>query len=200
MTGQKSDKKIIGLTGGIGSGKSMVARLFRMMHFPVFNSDTTAHDCYFIPEVRKKIENMVGSTAYQGEHLNKDFIRAKIFQDTSLKKKLEEIIHPCVQKKFEAFLALHNTKWIIKESALLFETGIYKNCRFNIVVVSPEELRIRRVKERDNLPEEDILKIMRTQWTDKEKIDHTDAIIFNDEKHSLILQVEEIAGKIKKLD
>ncbi|MCX8079825.1 MAG: dephospho-CoA kinase [Bacteroidia bacterium] len=199
MTGPKWDKKIIGLAGGIGSGKSMIARLFQMLGSDVFNSDEAAHQAYFMEGIREKIVSLLGPEAYlnKGE-INKPFIRKRIFEDSSVREALNAIIHPCVGKMFDAFTEKSDKKIIIKESALLFESGIYKKCSENILVTSPMELRMARLKKRDGLSEDEIRKRMEAQWPDEKKIPLADYVIRNDEKHSVIEQVWDIHRKISE--
>jgi len=143
---------IVGLTGGIGTGKSTVAKLFELLGAKVFNSDENAKGQYFVPEIKKQVIELLGAECYLDEKtLNRKFISNKIFSDTSLLKKLNTIIHPAVLKDFKVFAGKHTGKLIIKESALLFELGLDKELDKVILVTSPLELRIERVMKRDEL-------------------------------------------------
>jgi dephospho-CoA kinase len=193
MTGQKWDKKIIGLTGGIGSGKSTVAKLFEMFGCEVFNSDEAAKQCYSFNDIKEKVIALLGKEAYLSDgKLNRAFISEKIFSDDNLRSQINRIIHPRVGELFQDFVRQSDKKIIVKESALLFETGIYKKCSKNILVVSPYHLKSERLKKRDDLSEEEIQKRMSGQWSDEKKIPLADYIIRNDEVTSLILQAHTV--------
>ena len=184
--------KILGLTGGIGSGKSTVAQIFKTLGVAVYNSDQRAKELYFIPEVKKKIEELLGKSAYKNEvTLDKKYIRTKIFSDKKLLENLNAVIHPAVGKDFEEFCKQHqNENYIVKESALLLEVGI-KTDKLLVITSSPE-LRTLRVKKRDKLSTAEIEEVMQKQIPDKEKIKKADWVIENNEEKLLIPQVLKI--------
>ena len=186
--------KVIGLTGGIGSGKSTIANIFKTLGVAVYNSDDRAKELYFNADIRKKVEELLGKEAYSGKNkLNKKFISSKIFSDKTLLEKLNEIIHPAVGKDFEDFKKLHNKeKYIVKESALLVEARLLKTIDKLIVVTSNEKLRSERIKKRDGLNKEEIAKIISRQLSDKEKEKKADWVIENNEEDLLIPQVLKI--------
>lgn len=197
MTGQKWDKKIIGLTGGIGSGKSTVARLFEIFGCDVFNSDEAAKQCYYFIDIKEKVIALLGKEAYlSDDKINRPFISEKIFSDENLRGEINQLIHPRVGELFQDFIRQSDKNIIIKESALLFETGIYKNCSKNILVVSPFHLKSERLKKRNNLSDKEIQKRMSGQWSDEKKIPLADYIIHNDEITPLILQTLAIYREI----
>jgi dephospho-CoA kinase len=201
MTGQKWDKKIIGLSGGIGSGKSTVARLFEMFGCEVFNSDEAAKQCYYFNDIKEKVIALLGKEAYLSDgKLNRTFISEKIFSDENLRSQINRIIHPRVGELFQDFVRQSDKKIIVKESALLFETGIYKKCSKNILVVSPYHIKSERLRKRDNMSDEEIHKRISMQWPDEKKIPLADFIIHNDEKSSLIFQTENIYNQLAKSD
>ncbi|MBA3665891.1 MAG: dephospho-CoA kinase [Bacteroidetes bacterium] len=189
---------IIGLTGGIGSGKSMVAKAFGVMGCMVFNSDDAAREIYFDTEVKAQVIALLGKESYAGEKvLNKAFIGSKIFSDTVVLHQLNAIIHPAVRKRFEAFVEQHKGAIIMKESALLFEAKLDKDMDRIVLVVADDELRISRVMQRDGLSREDVLKKIKSQLPQEEKIILSDHIIRNNEQELVIPQVMSVLEKLK---
>lgn len=186
--------KIIGLTGGIGSGKSTVAMIFNVLGVPVYNSDQRAKELYFEPKVRSEVEALIGKNAYLGvQELDKDYIRKKIFDNTELLKKLNDIIHPAVGEDFELFKKKHkDAPLIMKETALLFEAGIEKSVDKIVVVVTSPELRNKRVALRDKLSNDQVDKIVSQQMPEKEKAAKADWVIENNEENLLVPQVLKI--------
>lgn len=191
--------KKIGLTGGIGSGKSTIAKIFNVMGVPVYYSDDRARQMYFKPEVKKQVKTLLGEEAYINEkEINRAYISSKIFSDTQLLAKINDIIHPAVGKDFEQWLAAHeNAPFVLKESAILFETGIYKSLDATILVVSPEKMRAERIAKRDGLSEEEVIKRFKSQLNDENKIPLADYVVFNDEVSSLIEQAVEIKNTLE---
>lgn len=187
-----------GLTGGIGSGKSTVAKLFEIFGCAVFYSDDVAKNIYFEEPVKQQVKKLLGNSAYLSERLiDKTYISSKIFNNTDLLHQLNSIIHPAVGKKFEDFKKQHNNKIIIKETALLFEAKLEKQVEKIIVVASSDELRIKRVMQRDKLTKEDVLKKFKSQMPQEEKIKKADFVIYNNEEEFLITQVLEVFDKIR---
>ena len=189
---------IVGLTGGIGSGKSTVAQFFGVLGCAIYNSDERAKEMYYENEVKRNVISLLGNDMYSADgKINKEFISKKIFEDKSLLEKINSIIHPAVGLDFKKFVAENSSaKIIIKESALLFETGIYKTLDKNILVTSPLELKLKRLKERINFNEAEVMNRMKNQFTDKQKIPLSDFIIINDELSGVIPQVLEVYKKL----
>jgi len=183
--------QILGLTGGIGSGKSTVAGIFRTLGVPVYDSDQRAKELYFLPEVRSQVEALLGKTAYKSAtEINKPYIRAAIFTDKSVREKINAIIHPAVKKDFESFKKQHKKeKYIVKESALLFEAGIARSVDKILLVTASPELRKARLLKRDKLNEKEIEQMLLSQAPDKEKIKLSTWVIENNEQKLLIPQV-----------
>lgn len=184
--------KVLGLTGGIGSGKSTVAAIFRTLGVAVYNSDQRAKELYFVPEVRMKIEELLGKKAYRNEKtLDRNYIRSKIFSDAELLKKINAILHPAVKKDFEAFKKEHKKDaYVVKESALLIEAGITVDKL--LVVTTTADLRKKRIEARDKVSEKEIEQILTKQLPDSEKIKKADWVIENTEEKLLIPQVLKI--------
>jgi|ERR1700756_3581237 len=185
---------IVGLTGGIGSGKSTVARVFETLGVKIYNSDERAKELYFIPEVKVEIEKLLGKEAYVNETiLNKKYISEKIFSDNELLKQINSIIHTEVKKDSHAFAKTHvNEKYIIKESALLVEAKLLSSIDKLIVVTSNINLRKQRVALRDGLSEAEINKRIAQQVPEEEKIKLADWVLENNEENLLIPQIIKI--------
>ena len=190
---------IVGLTGGIGSGKTIVSQLFKTLGCVIYNSDNRAKDLYFNSEVKQQVISLLGQEVYTNNgELNKVFISQIVFSDDDKLKQLNAIIHPAVKKDFDLFVKsyLSNTL-IIKESALLFEENLYLNCDTTILVTAPTELKIERIIKRNSLSKTEIEKRMLTQWADEQKIPLADFVIVNDEKQAIVPQVVAIFNKLK---
>jgi dephospho-CoA kinase len=184
---------IAGLTGGIGSGKSTVSKLFEMLGCAVFNSDRVAKEIYFDEEVRKKVITLLGEASYHSvTEIDKAFISSKIFNNTDLLHQLNQIIHPAVRIRFNEFIKRHPDQVIIKETALLFEAHIDKEVEKIIMVTCDDELRIKRVMKRDGVSEGEVLKRIKSQLPQEEKIKHAHYVIQNNEEELLIPQVIEV--------
>ncbi len=191
--------KIIGLTGGIGSGKTTVAGFFKDLNIPVYIADEAGKRLMNTSEeIREKIIALFGEEAYQKKEPNRGYIASRVFKNTGLLKKLNAIIHPAVAKDFEDWKAAQQAEYVIYEAAILFETGSYKNCDFSILVTAPKEIRIKRIQERDGSTTEEIEARMNNQWSDEEKAGLADFIIENEDLHQTKLQVEHINSEILK--
>jgi dephospho-CoA kinase len=190
----------VGLTGGIGSGKSTVARLFDVLGCAVFHSDEVAKEVYYDAEVKPKVIALLGKESYISEtQINKIHISSKIFSDTALLRRLNEIIHPAVLKRTKEFQKVNAGKIIIKETALLFEAHVEKEVDKIVVVAASEELRIGRVMQRDLISKEDVIKKIKSQLPQEEKIKKADFVIYNNEDKLVIPQVLEIYEALTKL-
>lgn len=186
--------KVLGLTGGIGSGKTTVARIFHVLGAPVYNSDDRARELYFAPEVRKEIEALLGKRAYRSaELLDKEYIRGKIFSDPELLKKVNAVIHPAVRRDFSVFKKKHTgASYVVKESALLFEAGITQAVDKIVLVIADAETRKERILKRDKISEAEIERIIGRQMSDSEKLGRVDWIVENNGDKLLIPQVLKI--------
>lgn len=191
---------ILGLTGGIGSGKSTVARLFSLLGWAHFNSDEVAKALYFEDPVRSNVMALLGKEAYlEPQKLNKGYISERVFNDPDLLQRLNAILHPAVGEKFMSFAANEDSKLILKESALLFEAGLAEQVDRVVLVVAPDALRMERVMQRDRLSAEQVKARMQAQWTQEEKIKRSHFVVYNDEQHSLIAQITRIHDDLLKL-
>ncbi|HRH11737.1 MAG TPA: dephospho-CoA kinase [Bacteroidia bacterium] len=189
----------IGLTGGIGSGKSTVVKLFELLGCVIFKSDDTAKQLYFDPEIKKRVIELLGDKAYLNEkQIDRNYIGNKIFSDPTLLEKLNAIIHPEVNSQFKIFESKNKGKILLIESALLFEADINKQVEKVITVISPDELRIERVMKRDGLDRNEVISKMKTQLSQEEKARRSDFIIRNNEEELMIPQVLEIYQQLNK--
>ncbi len=190
---------IVALTGGIGSGKTTVAKLFETMGCVVYNSDERAKELYNNPEVKKQVIELLGVNAYSEDNkLNKIFVSDIIFNEKDKLEKLNAIIHPALALDFENFVKQQNSESIIiKESALIFETELYKKFTTIILVIAPLEQKIKRVMSRNLISKEEVDKRMLAQWTDEQKLPLANYVISNSETDALIPQVLSVIQKLK---
>tara|TARA_B110000208_G_scaffold86404_1_gene109414 strand:+ start:682 stop:1281 length:600 start_codon:yes stop_codon:yes gene_type:complete len=172
--------KIIGLTGGIGSGKSTVAFMFEKLGVPIYSSDVEAK---VLMENSKEIQNsliqLLGRKTYLDGRLNRAFIASKVFNDSNLLSKLNAIVHPAVKSHFESWFSKQKSVYVIKEIAILFEMNSQNNFDYIISVVAPIKDRVHRVVQRDGKSESDVYSIIHNQLPDADKIKLSDFIIHN---------------------
>lgn len=191
--------RVYGITGGIGSGKSTVAKIFEVLSVPVYYSDERAKEIYHLPEINKKVVDLLGAEAYQSSGvLNKKYISQQIFQNKQLLQQLNEIIHPAVDEDFKEWINKQNASFVLKEAAILFETELYKKLNGTILVTSPLNIRIERVCKRDGVSEDEVKKRIENQFSDEKKSALADWIICNDEEKSLIEQSLKIYDELNK--
>jgi dephospho-CoA kinase len=191
--------KVVGLTGGIGSGKSTVAKMFKTLGIPVYMADDEAKGLMNRSKIiRKKLIEVFGEEAYLKTGLNRPYIANKVFKDKSLLSKLNSIVHPKVASHFKQWIKNQNAPYVIKEAAILFENGSYKSCDYIVTVIAPEEERINRVVNRDNTTKEKVLAIIENQWNDTDKIALSDYVITNLELIKTEAQVLQIHEEILK--
>ncbi len=192
--------KKIGITGGIGAGKSIVCQIFEVLGIPVFYADQEAkwimeND----PEVMISIKVLLGSEAYtKSGHLNRMWISNQVFTKPEMLDQLQQIVHPEVHKRFEHWTIGqdHEKPYVLEEAALLVENKIYLNLDALIVVTCPEEIRIQRVMKRDNLSRAQVLQKINRQLPEEQKSAVADYMIVNDGITSLTNQVLEVHRKI----
>lgn len=186
----------VGISGGIGSGKTLVCSIFQVLGISVYNSDQEAKKIMETnQQVKKEIIKLLGEESYLNNlTLNKTFIAQKIFNQKELLTSLNQIVHPAVRQDVELWsekIPL-NRQYFLRESAILFETGIYKQLNYNILITAPYELRLERIKIRDDLSFGDITLRMKNQWPDEQKVALADFVIVNDGKTFLIPQIIKI--------
>lgn len=190
--------KTVGLTGGIGSGKSTILSIFKALEVPAYIADERSKNLLNNnSELRSKLEEKFGSI-YKEDKIDTALFASIIFSDESKRLEANQIIHPFVREDFQSWAKKQNSDYIIQEAAILFETGIYKLFDFTILITAPEEIRIQRIQHRDKSQIEDIKKRISSQWNDEKKIPLCDFQIINDGKHSLIKQVLLIDSELRK--
>lgn len=163
--------KIVGLTGGIGSGKTTVAAMFSELGVPVYIADIEARALTNRSKViRRKIIELLGSKSYKDQELDRDYVAGIVFKDPEKLEALNSIIHPRVARHFKKWVAKQKAVYCIKEAAILFENGGYKQCDATILVIAPLEIRVSRVLQRDKTTKEAIQERINAQWTDAKKI------------------------------
>jgi dephospho-CoA kinase len=172
--------KIIGLTGGIGSGKTMIANYMKSLGIPVYIADDEAKNLMQTNDIIQAVTNEFGNKIIKEGKINREKLAQIVFNNPEKLKKLNAIIHPAVKEHFNTWLQNHsNYPFVIKEAAILFESGSYQYCDAIITVTAPVETRIQRVIERDNTNRESILHRMNNQWTDEQRIAKSDYVIHN---------------------
>lgn len=188
---------IVGLTGGIGSGKTTVAKAFEALGIPVYIADVEAKKLMNCSKViKRKLTTLFGEQAYLNGKLNRSFLADIIFNDKNYLEQMNAIVHPRVKRHFEKWVAKQDAPYVIKEVAILFEKGGYKLCDYVITVTASKPLRIERLLKRDNSTKEKIEAIMKNQWDDKSKMELSDFVIVNEKLENTKSQVEIIHQKI----
>jgi len=172
--------KVVGLTGGIGSGKSTIAKMFNKLGIPVYIADHEAKKLMNTDlEVRKKIIKLLGEESYRDESLNRPYIAEIVFNDKTKLEGLNDIVHPAVANHFNNWKQQQKSNYVVKEAAILFENEGYKYCDYTILVTAPLEVRINRVLERDKISRKQALARANNQWEDSRKIPLADFVIHN---------------------
>ena len=180
----------IGLTGGIGSGKTTVAKIFELLGVPVYYSDEASKRLYHSnKELMTGLKKHFGDDIYTNEQLNRSKLAAIVFNDPEKLKLLNSLVHPLTIQDAEEWMQKQKLPYIIKEAALLFEAGSAKGLDFIVGVSAPEELRIKRVIDRDDIKKEAVLSRIDRQMDDKTKMSLCDFVIKNDEEQLVIPQV-----------
>lgn len=180
----------VGLTGGIGSGKSTVARVFEVLGIPVYYADAAAKELVNTqPAIKEAIIKIFGANSYTGNTLNRKFIASVVFSNEQKLNQLNAIIHPATITDGNRWMKLQTTPYAIKEAAILFESASDKGLDYVIGVAAPLPLRIQRTMHRDNTTIEEVEKRMARQMDEEEKMKRCDFVIYNDEKQAIIPQV-----------
>ena len=181
---------IIGLTGGIGSGKSTVAKIFAQLGIPVLDADATAKAIMNEDHsVKTKLIELFGEDAYKENQLNRPYIAQIVFEDAFKLQQLNAIIHPITIQYAKDWSSKQSAPYVIKEAALFFESGSSEGVEKIIGVTAPKHIRIQRVMQRDQITREDVIKRMEHQLEDSLKMKLCDWVIQNDDMHLLIPQI-----------
>ena len=191
----------VGLTGGIGSGKTTIANLFAL-HFsiPIYIADTKAKELVANnKQLQQEIVALLGEEAFVEGRYNTAFVAQEVFSNKEKLDKLNAIIHPYVQQDFLQWKQSQQAPYVIKEAAILFESGSYRDCDFIIMVTAPLEERIKRVMLRDKIDKETVEKRIKNQWNDEKKIELSTFVIENREIDKNLDKIEIIHSKIVKM-
>jgi len=179
--------KVIGITGGIGSGKTFICDKLKQKGFPVYEADVRALNLIETQnEIKQSIISLLGPESFTPNgNYNRAFVGNLVFKNPELLEKLNKIIHPATMEDFKHFtnnIAFENPEcpFLFKEAAILFEAGTYTSCDAVILVFAPEKLRIKRVMERSGISEENIINRIRNQWTEIRKMSLANYVVIND--------------------
>ena len=186
--------KVIGLTGGIGSGKSTVARVIETLGVPVFDADLAALALYDEDEsLLTEVKERFGASVIQpGGQLNRQALASIVFNNAEALQQLNAMVHPRVAKKFDVWKKMQRTSVVIREAAILFESGSAADCDSVIVITAPAELRIARVQKRNGWTEAEVRARMKRQWSEEQLIERADAVIVNDDRHLVLPQLTRV--------
>ena len=180
----------IGLTGGIGSGKSTIARIFEILGIPVYYADAAAKRLMNTdPALREEIIAAFGAEAYTGGQLNRQYLAQQVFHDEKKLARLNSLVHPATIHDAEKWIVAQTSPYTVKEAALIFESGSDKLLDYVIGVSAPQELRIQRTMQRDHISREEVLKRIHQQMDEKLKMEQCNFIVYNDEEQPVLPQV-----------
>ena len=189
--------KVVGLTGGIGSGKTTISKYFKSLGVPVYIADDEAKALMNTSKViKRQLIELFGPQAYVDGELNRSYLSSKIFNNETLLKKMNGIVHPKVATHFKRWLEKQNAPYVIKEAAIIFENALQDQYDAVITVVADKEKRIERVMARDGVSAEKVKAIISNQWPDEQKIEHSDFIITNNDLDTAKIQATEIHNQI----
>lgn len=192
----------VGITGNIGGGKTTVSKIFEVLGIPVFYADDAAKSVMVNdPILIDAIKSTFGKESYfEDGALNRKHIAGIVFNSGAELDKLNAIVHPAAFRAFDNWLLMHtDALYVLKEAALLFESDSYKMCDKTIMVTAPQEMRIQRVMQRDNLQKDEILKREARQFSEEKKLSLADFVIRNDEKELVIPQVLKLHHEFENL-
>ena len=190
----------VGLTGGIGSGKSTVAKVFEVLGIPVYYADDAAKQLMNEDEnLKEKITKQFGNQVYTDGKLNRKYLSEIVFNNPEKLALLNSLVHPATLKDAELWMQQQTTPYAIKEAALIFESGAQQHLDYVIGVTAPAPLRIHRTMQRDAITREEVIARMDKQMDDTIKMKLCDFVIYNDEQEMLLPQVIALHEKLLKL-
>lgn len=189
--------QIVGITGGIGSGKTVVTRILRAMGYPVYDSDTEAKRIMHQDErVVRELCHAFGESVFIDGQLDRNLLAQEVFGNEQRLLLLNSIVHPAVREDIRRWGHSQTSSLAFLESAILFESGFESEADNIVLVTAPDEIRMKRVMQRDRCTPEQVMQRMARQWPEERKMKLADFVIHNDETHPLIPQVEEIIGRL----
>lgn len=189
----------VGVTGGIGSGKSLVCKIFQNLDIPVYEADTRAKKLIAEdPEIRKELIKQFGQKIFRNAELDRKFLADRIFSDSDARSRVNRLVHPKVREDFRRWLDRQAGPYAIEEAALLFESGAWKEMDLNILVMAREETRIERIMKRDGISRREVLARLASQIDPDEAAKLADIRMLNDDDTFLIPQVLEADRIIRK--
>jgi dephospho-CoA kinase len=190
--------KIVGLTGGIGSGKTVVSELLRVYNIPVYDSDSRSKElCHTDENLKRGLHKLLGPDVYANGRLNRPFMARLIFEHPDLLEASNQLIHPVVEKDFLRWVSFQTSPVVVQETAILFEASLEDRYDFIVCVTAPDSLRIQRVCQRSGITPEEVLVRMRNQLSETDRISRSDFLIVNDDIEPLIPQVESLLAMLK---
>lgn len=189
--------KIIGLTGGIGSGKTTVANFFKELEVPVYIADVEAKKIMNTSaSIKKALISLFGKKSYLNDELNRKFIASKVFKDKNLLQKLNNIVHPEVEKHFKVWKANQDQPYVIYEAAIIFENNAQSKFDYTILVTAPQDIKVKRVLNRDHATEQEVMSRMENQWDDSKKEKLANFIIENIDLEDTKSQIYQLHTKL----
>ena len=191
---------VVGITGGIGSGKSTVCNVFRQLGVPVFEADAAARQLMDSDMgIKNSLQKLLGTDIYTcSGPMDRKKMAEAIFSDSGLRKKVNEVVHPVVRKAFYDFLEKNKAvPYIIYEAAILFEGGFHEKMHFSVLVTAPEAQRIERVTRRDGIPEKAVRDRMKSQWPEDKKRKLADLCLENDNANLILPDIIRVDNKLK---
>lgn len=191
---------LVGLTGGIGSGKSTVAKIFEVLGIPVYYADDAAKELMNTDEdLIRSIKKIFGEESYINGTLNRNYLASTVFNNSGRLELLNSLVHPATIRDADRWMKAQKTSYVIKEAALIFEAGAAGNLDYVIGVYAPNNLRIKRVMDRDGISREDVIKRMNRQIDEQIKMKLCDFIVTNDEQNLVTPQVLALHEKLMAL-
>ena len=188
---------IVGITGGIGSGKTTISKYFEGFGIPVYHADLEAKALMNRSKViKRKLIALFGDDAYINNTLNRDYLRSQIFKEKKLLSKMNAIVHPKVGAHFKRWAKKQNAPYILKEVAIIFENNLQSQYDYIITVIADKEERVKRVMQRDNSSRDSVKAIIRNQFSDQEKIKKSDFVIENNDLEAAKLQAQIIHNNL----
>lgn len=189
---------IVGITGGIGSGKTTVSKMFKALGVPIYNADDEAKKLMLKDPIKTQLISIFGDEVYLGGQLNRNLIRSAIFNNDELRHKINRIVHPEVGQHFKSWLENQDSPYVLKEAAIIFEAGLTEQYDFIITVVANKQERINRVVARPGITRQMVLDVMDKQWSDEKKIAESNFVITNQNLSETEKKVKEIHLELLK--